>query len=480
MEKARTTNSWGRLDNRERTISPYQDSESLTAGQSQLPFGNGRSYGDSCHNDGGTLIENRHRSQILDFDIQKGVLRAQSGILFSDLLQFLEPTGWFPPVVPGTKFITLAGAIANDIHGKNHGHAGTFGCHVNAFGLVREGEEITCSSTENTSLFQATIAGMGLTGFITWAEIRLLKVPSHHVQETKRSFTSFNEFKELERETESRSEYSVAWVDSLATGKQAGRGILISGIHCNSQRYIHYGVPKMSVPFTPPVPLVSGLPLKLFNKLYYHRGTARSTPGIVEPDPFFFPLDAIGNWNRLYGPGGLFQHQSALPLNTADDAIAALVRASQLAQQGSFLTVLKRFGNVPSPGLLSFPMPGYTLTLDFPNKGEKTLRLLQQLDEITLQAGGRINPYKDGRMSAQTFQCAFPQWRDLEALRDPSMMSNFWRRVTASVKSSAPPLYSQPDTVNQVSKPSLHGVEIDSRAPVGKTPPVSSARTQNT
>ena len=461
MER-KNTQSWGRLTRANNAVIDYDEIALDSEAGMRLPFGNGRSYGDSCHNKRGILIDARAHAKILDFNQQDGVLTAQSGTMLSEILQLLVGTEWFLPVVPGTKFVTLGGAIANDIHGKNHGHRGTFGRHVRRLVIKRSGKrEMACTPNMNHEMFEATVGGLGLTGFIVSAEIQLAPVPSHYIRETKKAFSSLDEYLDLAEEAEEASEYSVAWVDSLAKGSSVGRGILITGNHAPCLKSARYGEPKITVPFVPPQPLVSGPPLRAFNWAYYKKGARTAEPAIVNPNSFFFPLDAIGHWNRLYGPLGLYQHQSVLPFYTAPDALKAMLEASQLAGHGSFLTVLKRFGDKPSPGLMSFPMPGYTLTLDFPNRGEKTIELLDELDRITQHAGGRVNPYKDAHMSAETFQAGFPHWEQLERMRDRAITSDFWKRVTKR-KTLAPPPLETPD-VNQAPKPAIQTNRLKSR-----------------
>ncbi|MEM8749575.1 MAG: FAD-binding oxidoreductase [Pseudomonadota bacterium] len=438
----RNTNSWGRLKRVPRSLRPYAQDLLLSARpESVLPFGNGRSYGDSCLNDQGTLLASRPTEEILDFDPETGVLHAQSGVLLGDILTRIASEGWFLPVVPGTRFVTLGGAIANDIHGKNHMHQGTFGAHVLEFGLARSDHAaLTCSPQQNAELFCSTIGGMGLTGFITDAKIQLMQVPSHYVEEQIHPFASLEEFVERNAELESENEYCVAWVDSLAKDKNFGRGLLITGNHVASDAMPKYAPPILNVPVTPPFPLVAGVPLRAFNWAYRTSKSRKSGATLSTPAGFFFPLDAIGGWNRLYGPKGLFQHQSVVPDENALVTLKNLIATSQNAGQGSFLTVLKRFGEIPSPSPMSFPMRGYTLTLDFPNRGAKTLALLEKLDAIVLAAGGRINPYKDARMSAETFKRSFPDYESLEQWRDPAITSDFWERVSGRVTVSPPSL----------------------------------------
>jgi len=398
---------------------------------SLLAYGNGRSYGDTCQNTAGSLIGMKAMNRILAFDAANGIVEAEGGILLSDIIAHAAPHGFFPAVVPGTQFVTLGGAIANDVHGKNHHRRGTFGCHVLSFALLRsDGRTYRCSAGENPQLFAATIGGMGLTGIILSARLRLMEVPSLDVVEEVRPFRDLPEFFDLAEAADLANEYAVAWIDQLAGGRASGRGLLMTGNHAeHGARAAGAAGSRLAVPFQPPVNVLNRPFLKLFNAAYrWSKGRAKG-PRTTPYQSFFFPLDGVRDWNRLYGPKGLFQHQSVLPEETARGAVAALLAATREAGQGSFLTVLKRFGGHRSPGLLSFPRPGYTLTLDFPNKGTDTLAMLERLDAITVAAGGAVNPYKDARMSPDVFEASFPEWRRLEALRDPAFMSDFWRRT---------------------------------------------------
>ncbi|MEL6734452.1 MAG: FAD-binding oxidoreductase [Pseudomonadota bacterium] len=467
--KTLNTDSWGRLARKRRAARAF-DSHALKNDTGPvLAFGNGRSYGDSCHCDDGTLLLANDQHAPIEFDRTTGRLCAGSGVLLKDVLELTAGTNWFPPVLPGTKFVTLGGAVANDIHGKNHAHQGTFGRHVLGFELTRSQEgQVWCSPTENAHLFRATIGGLGLTGFIGKVELQLLPVPSHQIKTQNRPFKTLGEFFGSVDEVEAEHEYCVAWIDSLASGKRFGRGILITGKHVETARQDEApnNARQLSVPFTPPVPLVAGPALRAFNKLYFRTNAARTEAQVIGANSFFFPLDAVKHWNRLYGPKGLYQHQCVLPQDTAPAAVETMLRAAQNAGQGSFLTVLKKFGNLTSPGLLSFPAPGFTLTLDFPNRGEATRGLLNRLDDVVRQHGGRINPYKDARMSAETFQRGFQNWEELEELRDPAFLSNFWKRVTKPVKIIAPPLAPllEKEPVNHAPQGRIHTHDVTSSA----------------
>ena len=426
--------SWGRVVRRPR---PAAQTADLAQGASGafLPFGNGRSYGDSCHNDRGRLIAMQPGAAIRAFDPETGLLDADAGVLLSDILARVMPLGFFLEVTPGTAQVTLGGAIANDVHGKNHHRRGTFGGSVVSFVLLgSDGARRTCSRQENQALFSATIGGMGLTGIIEQATIRLMKVPSANVRQTAFRFGSIDGYFDQIDAIDAAHEYSVAWIDQLAGGAATGRGVLMAGDHAEDGGLARLpAAPRLAVPFSPPINLLNRLTLRAFNALYYGRAPRRPETGIAPWSSYFHPLDAIRGWNRLYGPRGLFQHQSVYPSKNARETTIALIECAQKHGAASFLTVLKRFGDVPSPGLMSFPRPGFTLTLDFANSGQSTLRMLDALDDIVLAAGGALNPYKDQRMSPAMFEASFPRWRELEALRDPALMSDFWRRTAMAL-----------------------------------------------
>ena len=408
------------------------------APDSLLGYGNGRSYGDSCLNAPGTLVDMRSMNRILSFDPHTGVLEAEAGTLLCDIIAHAAPFGYFPPVVPGTQFVTLGGAIANDVHGKNHHRRGTFGRHVEALTLLRsDGTEYRCAPDQNALFYEATIGGLGLTGLILTASIRLMRIDSLDVEERVTPFGGLAEFFDHAAAADAENEYVVAWIDQLASGKRAGRGLLMAGNHArHGSRSADTSSARFGVSFQPPVSLLGTPFLKLFNFAYRNRKAVARAARAVPYRGFFFPLDGVRDWNRLYGPSGLYQHQSVVPEAQARTAIAALLECTHRAGQGSFLTVLKRFGAGRSPGIMSFPRAGFTLTLDFPNKGASTLALLAELDRITIDAGGAVNPYKDARMSAETFAASFPDWRLVEAVRDPAFASDFWRRTAGRLTAS--------------------------------------------
>lgn len=396
-----------------------------------LPFGNGRSYGDTCHNDAGMLADFRAANRILAFDPETGILDAEAGALLCDIIDVAARHGWFLPVTPGTRFVTLGGAVANDVHGKNHHRRGTFGRHVVGLELLRsDAMPQWLTARKGEGLFRATIGGLGLTGFITRIRLRLMKVGSLDIAETVTPFETLDRYFEQAEAADAKNEYSVAWLDQLAIGGHM-RGVLLTGNHAENRNFATGSHrPRVSVPFDLPFNTLNPTSLRVFNAAFRFAKARKAGRRLTSNyASFFYPLDAVGHWNRLYGPKGLFQHQSVIPFETARDAVPALLDVSRRSGEASFLTVLKRFGDIASPGLMSFPVPGYTLTLDFPNRGARTLRLLDELDRITVAAGGRVNPYKDARMSAETFRASFPQWRELERMRDPAICSDFWRRT---------------------------------------------------
>ncbi len=397
-----------------------------------LPIGNCRSYGDSCINDGGVVIDTLGMNHFIQFDSDSGELMVEAGVLLSDILDVFVPRGWFLPVTPGTKFVTVGGAIANDVHGKNHHVAGTFGCFVERFELLRsDGARLVCSPAENVDLFKATIGGLGLTGIITWATIRLKPVNGAYIDQRDIQYAHLKDFFDLCQEHEQGYEYSVAWLDCLAQGDALGRGVLSLGNHSQRHDTENVSKRKLSVPVSPPFSLVRPVTLKAFNALYYATHSSKSMT--VHYDPYFYPLDKIENWNRIYGAKGFVQYQCAVPEADAYEAIREILSRIAASGRGSFLAVLKKFGQAVSPGVLSFPVPGVTLALDFPLADSGLFTLLDELDAVVAAAKGTIYPAKDARVSAEKFQLFYPQWAVLETLRDLGISSSFWRRVTGSV-----------------------------------------------
>jgi FAD/FMN-containing dehydrogenase len=428
--------SWGRWPRHEqRLIALTNRFDALPDSQPMLPFGNGRSYGDVCLNGGGTLLLTRGLDRFISFDPVSGVLECEGGVLLSEIIELTLPDGWFPAVTPGTALITVGGAIANDVHGKNHHRVGSFGHHVIEFELRRsDGQLLRCSRDCNPEWFCATIGGLGLTGLIRTARLQLRRVPGAWIAGDSQRFPSLDAFFELAENSDAEYEYTVAWLDCASAGSKLGRGIFMRGNHVQHDGAARATKPSRSLPFTPPISPINGYSVRLFNELYFRRPAAQSSMTRWHYQPFLFPLDGLLQWNRIYGPRGFFQYQCVLPGSVSDEtsALQEMLRRIARSGLGSFLAVLKRFGLKPSLGLLSFPRAGATLALDFPNRGDATLQLLEDLDSITRAAGGAVYPAKDARMSASSFQHYFPQWQQLRPFVDPGFSSSFWRRVNAS------------------------------------------------
>jgi FAD/FMN-containing dehydrogenase len=434
-----TLRSWGRYPDFPQAAHPvaWRDRldaiwrETARANGTTLVYGNGRSYGDSCLAASDHVVQVRPLDRLIHADWQTGVVRAEAGVTLGELLEVAVPRGWMLPVTPGTKYATLGGAVANDVHGKNHHVRGTFGRHVRRFALLRSDREpLECAPDENADLFAASIGGLGLTGVIEWVEIQLMPVRSSRIAVTSVRFDNLDDFFALSKVFDSRHEYSVAWIDCLGRGPALGRGMFMVGDHASEGGLDLPRKKKRTVPVTPPFSLINPLTLRAFNTLYYHRQLRSTVESVVDYDSYFYPLDSLLEWHRIYGKPGFQQYQCVLPQEHSRGGMQAILEAIGKSGTGSFLAVLKRCGDLVSPGLLSFPMEGASLALDFPQRDESNRRLFQRLDAIVREAGGRIYPAKDAHMSARDFQLAYPAWHQLEALRDPALMSRFWQRTT--------------------------------------------------
>jgi FAD/FMN-containing dehydrogenase len=343
------------------------------------------------------------------------------------------PHGWFLPATPGTKFVTLGGAIANDVHGKNHSSDGTFGRYVRAFELLRsDGSRRLCLPTENAEFYSATIGGLGLTGFIVWAEIQLLKIQNAFVDDDSFQCQNLDHCLQLFEQSKTSHQYRVAWIDCLAQGDALGRGIFSRANHCSNKTLSAMPVPrkKLSVPLTFPPYVLNKYTVSAFNALYFRKLGATKKSARLDYDTFFYPLDNIHHWNRIYGPRGFLQYQCVVAREPRA-ALHALLKRIAGSGQASFLSVLKEFGGLQSPGMLSFPRKGFTLALDFPNLGQSTLNLLDDLDAIVREAEGAIYPAKDARMSPDMYRFGYSAIEKFSQYIDPKFSSSFWRRVQA-------------------------------------------------
>ena len=409
------------------SIEPVLEGESTW-----LPVGNGRSYGDSCLNKSGLVVGMTGLDRFIKFDANTGTLIAEAGLRLCDVLRVIVSYGWFLPVSPGTAFVTLGGAVANDVHGKNHHSDGTFGCHVQGFTLLTsDGELHWCSPEEEPGLYNATIGGLGLTGVLITVQLKLLPIRSTHLSVRYNTFSSLREFAELSAYHREGNRYTVAWMD-CAGANTAGRGVFISANHdTDDELTIRALKPKFSVPFSGPKYLLNKHSIRAFNSLYYAM-QVRKTKAVQKEyfQGFFYPLDSIQNWNRIYGSKGFHQYQFVVPLD-ALEVLQQILDRIVASGMGSFLAVLKEFGHLSSPGLLSFPRPGYCLALDFSNRGQKTEQLIKSLDYLVREAGGAAYPAKDRLMSAESFQAYFPGLDEFRRYVDPKISSDFWQRVSA-------------------------------------------------
>ena len=393
--------------------------------------GLGRSYGDVCLTKNGTMLVSTGINRLIEFEPQEGTIVAEAGITLDEILHLITNKGWFLPVVPGTRYITLGGAVANDIHGKNHHQVGSFGNYVKRFGLLRSnGENLTCSEDLNKDLFHATIGGLGLTGVITWVEISLSPIKSKFIEISTERFEHIQDYWIVNKELEKDWEYTVAWIDCLSNEKKLGRGVFLSGKHTEeTTSHINYKDRKITFPFEPPFSFVNNLSGKLVNTLYYRINSSKKS-SIKHYQPFMFPLDAVNKWNRVYGRKGFFQYQCVFPPEVSEYGVKEVLKIIRKSNQKSYLGVVKNFGNIESKGILSFSRPGTTLALDFRNRGQETLNLFQQLDSVVAEFKGALYPAKDARMSGEMFRASFPRYEEFLKFVDPKFSSSFWERVS--------------------------------------------------
>jgi len=408
---------WGRYPQQDaymHTPTSYASLE-LTAKQqdSVLARGMGRSYGDSAN--ALNVLQTTYINHFIEFDKATGKLTAEAGITLREILDVIVPSGWFLPVTPGTSYVTLGGAVASDVHGKNHHIAGTFGQHVESLSmLLGTGEVVITSPQHHADLFHATCGGMGLTGIIISATIQLLPIRSSLIsQKTIKADcveTACEAF-----ESNSDATYSVAWIDCLSRGKSLGRSVIMLGEHA-AQGGLDIDVrQKVSVPFSTPSALLNSVTMKVFNTAYWHRAK-HNVSQTVSLIPYFYPLDAVGEWNRLYGKKGFLQFQCVVPKLDGIANMRRLLTEISNSGEGSFLAVLKQFG-VANENLLSFPTEGYTLALDF-KASETAIKTVKRLEDMVEDMGGRLYLTKDAVMQESTFKATYPNWEKFEVVRE--------------------------------------------------------------
>lgn len=424
--------SWGRLSADPHEVvfldDPRDAAARIGSRHPGIAYGMGRSYGDVCLNPHGVLWNATGMDHLISFDRETGILRCESGAVLRDIQAATVRDGWMLPVTPGTQIVTVGGAIANDVHGKNHHRLGSFGDHVREIVLARtDGEIITCGTEARRDWFCATVGGIGLTGVVLEAEIQLRRVAGPWIDSETIPYGTLGEFFSLADESESGWEHTVAWID-CAPGRE-GRGLFMRGNHSALSDAASPSGRGVAFPFTPPVSMVNRLTHKPFNMAYYHLKAWKAGRKVERYDTFFYPLDNIHEWNRMYGPRGFFQYQCVVPREVGRDAVAAILREAAKAREGSFLAVIKTFGARAPFGMLSFPRPGVTLALDFPNHGVTSLRLFERLDRIVTEAGGRLYLAKDARMSRETFEAGYPRAAEFMKYRDAGISSAMSRRL---------------------------------------------------
>ncbi|OQY77601.1 MAG: hypothetical protein B6D45_02565 [Ignavibacteriales bacterium UTCHB3] len=478
MNKVKLAN-WGRYPVIETSISSFNeerhDVQKIRNAHGVIARGLGRCYGDSSLAE--NILSTLNYNKFIAFDETNGVLRCEAGVSFADILEVFVPKGWFLPVTPGTKFITVGGAVASDVHGKNHHKEGTFGNWVHSLKiLIASGEVINCSPGENADLFFATVGGMGLTGIILEVVFSLKKIETAFITQQVHIAKNLDEVMRLFDENKAAT-YSVAWIDCLAGGKTLGRSVLYLGEHSKTDEIAdtifadkplyYHGKGSIGVPFNFPSGSLNSLSIRLFNSLYYGMNKLKSD-GKIHINPFFYPLDSVNNWNRIYGKKGFLQYQFVLPLENSREGMTEILTALHNEGRGSFLAVLKLFGkqipyflpdtsvnevtvtaeetanrnettvsnnaqferieaesntqerasrdgknqqcmqNGINHPLISFPMEGYTLALDFPITSG-LMKFLNKLDEIVLEHNGRFYFTKDSRLKPDVFRKGYPE-----------------------------------------------------------------------
>jgi decaprenylphospho-beta-D-ribofuranose 2-oxidase len=439
MREVMKLSGWGRYPVIDAHVRAPRDEATLralvTAQESVIARGAGRAYGDSAINPAAT-IDMRRFNRMLAFDPSRGQLTAEAGVVLADVISSFLPRGWFPSVTPGTKFVTLGGMIAADVHGKNHHKDGSFRQFVDWIDVMdADGVVARCSRDENADLFDFTLGGMGLTGVILRAAFRLRPVETAWIRQTTLPASDLKAAMAIFEETH-ESTYSVAWIDCLATGGSLGRSIVMTGEHAGvGDLPKHAGSPFVTRP-NPSLPVPVDFPsfifnrhmVRAFNAIYYAKQALRPGPRLVDWDSFFYPLDSILGWNRIYGKSGFAQFQCVIPLDRAREGLESLLHAISATGAGSFLAVLKRFG--PQESAFSFPMAGYTLALDFPINPQ-TLSLLETLDQITVAHQGRFYLAKDARMTSGTLRAADGRVEDFTRARRAQGWSRRFRSSQA-------------------------------------------------
>ena len=420
---------WGRLPVVEELCTRPEDRRALQRaledreGDSVLPYGAGRSYGDAALNREGRGIVTTRLDRMLDFDPETGWLRVEAGVTLDEILEIFVPRGWFPPVVPGTQFVTVGGAVGCNIHGKNHHVAGSWGDHVRRVEiLTASGDIVVCDDDHNEDLFWATVGGMGMTGLILSMEVQLRPIESPAIEMESIRVENLDQFFEVSADSKDFT-HVVSWIDCVATGDAMGRGVFMRGRHASGAVEYEKGPMERLASTLKSVAdgrifesnwLLNRATIRLGNELYFRKEPKGRTERLVHYEPFFFPLDAVEHWNYVYGERGFLQYQCVVPER---DAIRAILEEITDTSMASFLAVIKEFGERTHTGL-SFPEPGITLALDFPNYGDRLFELLERLDAIVVESGGKVYLGKDARLSRENFRKMYSEWEEWREVRD--------------------------------------------------------------
>lgn len=438
----RTLTAWGRSsESRSAVYTLRNEKDAREALQGVIPDasalgiiarGYGRSYGDQCLNEGGRVIDTTGINAIRSFDASTGALDCEAGVSFAQLMNETLPKGWMPAVCPGTSFVSMGGAIANDVHGKNQHHFGTFSHHVHSFELLLPDGMVTrVSASLNDPLFRATAAGIGMTGVILSVRMQLRRVASNAFNLTETRIPNLQAFIEQLAEASRQHEYAVGWIDAFTGGPHMGRGVLETAHHSDSSIDLRRRR-ELNVPFDFPSWVLNRASVGAFNSLYYHRIPTRGRTRTVHAAQFLYALDALHNWNRLYGKRGVYQFQCALPFSSAQHGLTQILKESVASHSASFLAVLKCMGQ-RGPGMLSFTRPGFSLALDFPRRPD-TFALVDRLHDIVIDHGGAVYLAKDSCLSARKFEAMYPEASEFRAVIDRidplhTMQSDMARRL---------------------------------------------------
>jgi FAD/FMN-containing dehydrogenase len=425
---------WGRFPAQEcAVVRPERYRELQPVSESVIARGQGRSYGDAALNENGTVVLTQRINRFLELDVERGLLRAEAGLTLAEAIAAIVPHGWFLPVVTGTRHVSLGGCVAADVHGKNHHRVGSFASAVQGFEIfLADGQRLRCSAHDHPGLFWATLGGMGLTGTIGEVTLRLQRIPSAWMVTRHRDAGNLEMlFRDFE-DSACDDEYSVAWLDGLARGSALGRGVLMTAHHAavdelparHRQTPLHYQTPPARrVKFDFPSWALNPVTVGLFNRMYRWVQSGKHSGEITSCLDYFFPLDSLADWNRIYGRRGFLQYQCVLPRARAYEGMRALLERISDSRRASFLAVLKRFGP-GNAGYLSFPMEGYTLAMDFPLRDPGLFGLLDILDEIVVQHGGRVYLAKDARLQPDVFRRMYPRYAEWLAVKQQADPGN--------------------------------------------------------